>query len=113
MKTVEICTRENSDGANKTVEIAVDRTYTKEGFLCHRKEVLSWNHQGQCGRGRAKKKKGMEENNRGGRWKNGKNLERCQGKSWKRSLLDLFHAGHMLGNGGTGIDLNLYLIHKL
>jgi len=37
MKTVEICTRENSDDENKTVEIAVDRTYMKEGFLCHTK----------------------------------------------------------------------------
>jgi hypothetical protein len=36
MKTLEICTEENSDGANKTVEIAVDRTYIKEGFLCHK-----------------------------------------------------------------------------
>jgi len=62
---------------------------------------------------RKSKTKGMEENNRGGRWKNRKILERCQGKSWKRSLLDLFHAGHMHGNGGTGIDLTLYLIHKL
>jgi len=56
MKTVEICTRENSDGANKTVQIAVDWTYTKEGFLYHRKEIMSWNHQGQFGRGRAKQK---------------------------------------------------------
>jgi hypothetical protein len=48
MKTVEIYTREKSDGANKTVEIAVDRTYTKEGILYHKKEVLSWNHQRQC-----------------------------------------------------------------
>ena len=25
----------------------------------------------------------------------------------------LFHGGHVLRNGGTGIDLTLYLIHKL
>jgi len=36
MKNVEICTKENSDSANKTVEIAVDQTYIKEGFLCHK-----------------------------------------------------------------------------
>lgn len=64
MKTVEICTRENSDGANKTVEIAVDWTYAKEGFLYHRKEILSWNHQGQCGRGRANKRNGGEQQRR-------------------------------------------------
>jgi hypothetical protein len=64
MKIVEICTRENSDGVNKTVEIVVDRTYTKEGFLCHRKEVLGWNPQRQCGRGRVKKRNGGEQQRR-------------------------------------------------
>jgi hypothetical protein len=54
-----------------------------------------------------------EENNRGGGWKNGKKLERCQGKSRKWSLLDVFHGGPVLQNGGTGTDLTLYLIHKL
>jgi hypothetical protein len=72
MKTVEICTRENSDGANETVEIAVDQTYIKEGFICHRKEVLSWNHQGQCG-GRVKKRNGGEQLRRKMEWK----------KTWK------------------------------
>jgi len=67
---------------------------------------------GERERERERKKKTME-NNRGRGWKSGKNLERCPGKGWKWRLLDLFHGGHMLRNGGTGTDLTPYLIHKL
>jgi hypothetical protein len=71
MKTVEIRTKENSDGANKTVKIAVGQTYIKEVFPCHTKEVLSWNPQRQCRRGR------MKQNNEG-------EQERKKMEEWKR-----------------------------
>jgi hypothetical protein len=58
-------------------------------------------------RQKKKAEKELEENDVGGSWNSGKELERGQSDSWKQSLLTLLRGGLMFWRGFTGIWLDL------